>query len=147
MTSSKVSGESDCLHKALLCCLDTCDSFSNHAICDARDRQYQTDLIQDSNDWFEKMRTLASCVEERVLKLLLNLVRIEKENTNKCIQKPEKGAVSKFKSLYRIALIEKQQCKGKDVEKVCFENCEYFPVYDLLMKLKEEKTRLKNSGV
>ena len=84
------------------------------------------------------MRTLASYVEAMVLKLLLNVVRIEKENTNKSIQKPEKGVVSKFKSLHRNALIEKQ---------LCFENCEYFPVYDLLMKLKEEKTKLKNSGV
>ena len=82
---SAVSGESECLHKALLCCLDTCDSFSNHAICDTRDTQYKTDLIQDSNERFEKMRTLASCVEEIVLKLLLNVVRIEKENTNKSI--------------------------------------------------------------
>jgi len=77
-----VSGE-ECLFKALSRCLDTANAF------------FVSDI--PSPQWLEKMLTLASSVEEKVLKLLVSLVKIEKKVNNG----------GKYKEAYREALTQK----------------------------------------
>ncbi|KAL7536691.1 hypothetical protein ACHAXR_007343 [Thalassiosira sp. AJA248-18] len=89
---SAVSGE-ECLYKALLCCLDTRKAFS----------------LQVEPTAMEQMTTLADNVEARVSKLLLNLVKIEKENNSK-LQTGLKHS-DKYKNMYRKALGHKMMSK------------------------------------
>jgi len=115
---SAVSGETECLQKALACCLDTCDAFSP--------RSYKRSKESQSGDeWFGKMKTLASSVEERILKLLQNLVKVEKDASEK------KSTTSK--TLYRLALTFKM-ASAQDKH----EDAEYFPIYNLLTQIREE---------
>ena len=71
--ASVISGE-DCLTKALVCCLDGRNAFAPEG-CATRDPNRD-------KDWYEKMTTLSDSMEDRVFKLLLNLVKIEKDKTN-----------------------------------------------------------------
>lgn len=75
---STVSGE-ECLAKALGCCLDTKEAFN--------------DVDPSSLD---QMIVLADNIESRVSKLLLSLVKLEKE--------AKSGQVDKYKGMYRHAL-------------------------------------------
>jgi hypothetical protein len=90
-----VSGE-ECLTKALSRCLDTYDAFSREAIDAAL-------ASPKSNDWFDKMETLASSMEERVFKLLRSLVKLESENN-----------AGTYKNLYRVGLTAKMVQNGED---------------------------------
>jgi len=86
-----VSGE-ECVTNALLRCLDTVNAFSPEAI----DR-----AASDLNarvGWFEQMDTLATSVEERVFKLIRNLVKLEEAKAEKS---------TKYKDLYRVGLQSK----------------------------------------
>jgi len=97
-----VSGE-EFLSKALSRCLDTTDCFSKASVEAARGRK-------DPNEWFVKMETLASSVEERIFKLLVSLVKLEKESNADSTQ---------YKDIYRTALTSKmtvqKQRKSEDV--------------------------------
>lgn len=93
---SAVSGK-ECLDKALSCCLDTCDAFSQETITAA--------IVKEAVEWFEKMETLASSVEDRVFKLLKELVRLERDTGS---------GSAEFKELYRIALTTKAAFKPTD---------------------------------
>lgn len=84
--ASVMSGE-ECLTKALACCLDARDAFAPEG-CATRDRNRD-------KDWYEKMTTLSDSVEDRVFKLLLNLVKIEKDKTNSNVDAGKKEG--KFK--------------------------------------------------
>lgn len=84
-----VAGEEG-MFKALGCCLDTCDSFSLETI---RAVSVGSTLSHvDVKQWYEKMETLAESIEERVFKLLRNLVKADPD---------------RFKDVYRDALSAK----------------------------------------
>lgn len=102
-----VSGE-ECLNRALMCCLDTKDSFSQETI----DRLWTTNQITANTrvEWLEKMKTLASSVEERLFKLLRSLVKQE-EITPNSKQKP-----GMYKDMYRVGLTAKMSGAGKSEE-------------------------------
>jgi hypothetical protein len=85
-----VSGE-ECVVKALTRCLDTVDAFSREAIEGAG----------QSSEWFEKMETLASSVDDRVFKLLRSLVKLDAD---------------RWKDLYREGLSAKMIRKDDTVE-------------------------------
>jgi len=90
---SAVSGER-CLSKALLCCLDTRMAFSLSVEPAAR----------------EQMTTLADNVEARVSKLLLSLVKIEKENNSKLQAGQMPSEI--YKNMYRKVLGHKMMSSG-----------------------------------
>lgn len=81
-----VSGE-ECLSKALARCIDTAEAFAVTTI--------------PSADWLEKMQTLSTSVEDRVLKLLASLVKLEKEI----------NGGQKYKVAYREALTHTMKFK------------------------------------
>jgi len=133
---SAVSGE-ECLSKALACCLDCRQAFSPTAVAAALERVDNSKNRNQSSDaraWFEKMTTLAENVEGRVSKLLLSLVKIEKDGGS---------ASSKYKDMYRTVLTHKISPGNKkgdenDEEKTNSPYCDLpssFPVYDLLESL------------
>jgi hypothetical protein len=92
-----VSGE-DCLAKALLRCLDTLKAFSDDTVATAAQMQPPA----GRSEWFQKMDTLASSVDERVFKLLRNLVKLEEESSGG--SSASGGGSSKYKELYRVGL-------------------------------------------
>jgi hypothetical protein len=71
-----LSGE-DCLAKALLRCLDTLKAFSDDTVATAAQMQPPA----GRSEWFQKMDTLASSVDERVFKLLRNLAKLAEESS------------------------------------------------------------------
>jgi hypothetical protein len=83
---SSVSGE-EFLTKALLRCLDTSAAFNPQTI-----GEIVSDLSNRS-EWLAKMDTLATSVEERVFKILRNLVKMEETSGEK-----------DYKELYRVGL-------------------------------------------
>jgi hypothetical protein len=91
-----VSGE-DCLAKALLRCLDTLKAFSDDTVATAA--QIRPPAFR--SEWLQKMDTLASSVDERVFKLLRNLVKSEEESRSGA---SVGGGSSKYKELYRVGL-------------------------------------------
>jgi hypothetical protein len=88
---SAVSGEAgeECLRKALMCCLDTRMAFA----------------LPVASDVNKQMTTLIDTVTERVSKLLLSLVKIEKDNNTKL--KAAQNASNKYKDMYRQVLVHK----------------------------------------
>jgi len=88
---SSVSGQ-ECLEKALVRCLDCGTAFSAESIFTA------SNDLATRQEWFQKMDTLASSVEDRLFKLLKSLVKLEEEGGS--------GA-TKFKDLYRTGLTAK----------------------------------------
>lgn len=105
-----VSGE-ECLVKALMRCLDTVEAFSPEAIDEAR----------YSSEWLEKMETLASSVDDRVFKLLRNLVKIDS---------------GRWKDLYREGLSAKMACKDEESS-----NPKIFPlrcVHDVIVAIRKK---------
>lgn len=127
---SAVSGQ-ECLSKALACCLDCRAAFSPSAVSAAFERLNQTKanrMSSDAHDWFGKMTTLADTVEGRVSKLLLSLVKIEKDN---------KSSSDKYKNMYRSLLTHKISSKPEDQEE-SFQHYNLpssFPIHELLEKL------------
>jgi hypothetical protein len=101
------------IEKALLCCLDTSDAFSPKAIEAARRRS-------NNSPWFEKMKTLASRVEDVVLNLLLTLAKTP-SNTKK------------FKEMYRFVLTKKRDSIGS----IDDTTDEAFKVHNLLTGLQK----------
>jgi hypothetical protein len=87
-----VSGK-ECLSKALARCLDTVECFSQTSVDAARERG-------EATDWFPKMTTVASSVEDRIFKLLVSLVKEEKDGA---------AASTRYKDLYRAALTAKMK--------------------------------------
>ena len=88
---SAVSGEAgeECLRKALMCCLDTRMAFA----------------LPVASDVNKQMTTLIDTVTERISKLLLSLVKIEKDNNTKL--KAAQNASNKYKDMYRQVLVHK----------------------------------------
>lgn len=87
-----VAGE-ECTIKALQRCLDTVNAFSKEAI----------DLVMSNlntrTDWFKKMETLATSIEDRVFKNLRALVKLEDDSSG-----PHQYPAGTFKELYRSGL-------------------------------------------
>jgi hypothetical protein len=143
---SMVSGP-DCLSKALSCCFDTLYAFSPDAIEAALVRR--TNMVNgtwtERNAWFSTMTALADNVEGRVLKLLVHLVKLEKEAQNNAnslgIQ-----TTARFKDMYRVALTTKMMnTTGSQKNNVTVDNAASqrnvedttFVVYPLLTAVKE----------
>jgi len=129
---SSVSGQKESAEKALRCCIDTCDAFSREAICAASQRHAMHSKLPDDKEWFDKMCALGDAVEDKVLKLLQELVKMEKSDGG-----------DTYKSMYRAALLAKMA--GKKAEASAVTSKEAFasdpdscsmPVYDLLKQLK-----------
>lgn len=99
-----VSGE-ECLRKALSRCLDTADAFSSEYYQSAMERGSKS-----FKEWSDKMCTLAPSVEDRVFKLLLSLVKIEKET-----QSGDPGGDASYKEVYRVALSAKLALKSRNL--------------------------------
>ena len=115
---SAVSGE-ECLTKALSCCLDTYTAFSVKVAPAATD---------------EQMKILEENVESRVSKLLLNLVKIEKENSSKL--KGKQKPSDKYKTMYRKVLEYKTSSSGKVESNSNGDGIEENPSYPIFKLLK-----------
>ena len=115
---SAVSGE-ECLSKALSCCLDTYMAFSVKVVPAATD---------------EQMKILEENVESRVSKLLLNLVKIEKENSSKL--KGKQKPLDKYKTMYRKVLEYKTSSSGKVESNSNGDGIEENPSYPIFKLLK-----------
>jgi hypothetical protein len=127
-----VSGE-ECLSKALGISLDTREAFSSNAISAAHERLKPS----DQRDWFNNMNTLSENVESRVMKLLLSLTKLEKENNSKL--EKDSAHPEKYKGMYREVLTHKMKSKT-DVSKHTTDDSEFpssFAIYELLEKLSE----------
>jgi len=107
-----VAGE-ECLSKALLCCLDTHDAFSQAAI----------DGAKNSKDWLEKMVTLASSVEDRVFKLLRSLVKLES---------------ARYKELYREGLTAKMVQNVREENAIDGSNTKLLALHDMLVAIRNK---------
>ena len=114
---SAVSGK-ECLSKALLCCLDTREAFASPVAQVA----------------LEQMTTLAESVEAKISKLLLNLVKIEKDNNNSKF-KPDAKPVDKYKNMYRIVLGHKMKSTSGVNEGI---DVSALPISGLLKSLSDE---------
>lgn len=95
-----VAGE-ECTVKAMLCCFDVLNAVSKDAIDFVLQQQDQT----LRSDWFSKMETLASTLDERVFKLLRTLVKLEEEGST------QGGTAVKYKDLYRAGLLAKMEAE------------------------------------
>ena len=128
---STVSLEKECIQKALLCCLDTCDAFGQEAVRGAKERNFNSSALRRPNrsneDWFNEMTALSSNVEERILQLVRDLAKLE--DSEKISSSKEN---SSFKGLYRQCLVAKLKNEKKD-PKVD----EEFPVHSVLCALKD----------
>jgi len=143
---SAVSGEAECVYKALLCCFDTCDAFSIDAV-----RHTRQEGSKKYKEWEDQMKTLGASVEERVLKLLLNLIKIKKEGSSVMLHSGKSGIhvdinLSKLKDLYRIALATKTASS----KQICSDDVEYdarlSSLHDLLKKLNTLKSVNGSTG-
>jgi hypothetical protein len=116
-----VSGE-ECLTKALSRCLDTHEAFSRTAIETARSKSNES-----TKEWFEKMATLASSVDDRVFKLLRSLVKLDSTTNG-----------SKFKELYRVGLTAKMVQKATSEQHDDYDASarELLALHDVLLALK-----------
>ena len=112
-----VSGE-ECLSKALARCLETDDAFAFHT--------------SPSPQWLEKMQTLAVSVEERVLKVLVSLVKLEREY----------NSGEKYKGAYRVALMLKMKLNRGDATGTH----EYSPLQGIQRMLRAIKTYLTDEN-
>ena len=107
---STVSMDYGCQQKALLCCLDTCDAFSEDAIRCASMEPSKNDnspVRCSSKKWFDRMKTLDNKVEERIFGLLSKLVKIEKNSPT---------LIPRYEKLYRNALKVKLSAQNGTVE-------------------------------
>jgi hypothetical protein len=92
----------ECQEKALLCCLDSCRVFSAESVNEVKRR------IPSANDWFVKMDTLNDKMEERVLSLLLSLVKMEKKDPK---------LPPRYEAIYRSALKAKLSSNNERILK------------------------------
>jgi hypothetical protein len=97
---SSVSGQKESAEKALRCCIDTCDAFSSEAIYAASQRQRSGSTLPDDKEWYTKMCALGDAIEDKVLKLLQELVKLEKSDGG-----------DTYKNKYRAALTAKMANK------------------------------------
>lgn len=97
---SSVSGQKESAEKALRCCIDTCDAFSSEAIYAASQRQRSGSTLNDDKEWYTKMCALGDAIEDKVLKLLQELVKLEKSDGG-----------DTYKNKYRAALTAKMANK------------------------------------
>lgn len=98
---SGVSGQKESAEKALRCCIDTCDAFSSEAICAASQRQKSRSTLPDDKEWYTKMCALGDAIEDKVFKLLQEMVKLEKAD----------GSGATYKNMYRAALTWKMAGK------------------------------------
>merc|ERR1712032_77985 len=142
---SAVSGELDCLRKAFLCCLDTCNAFLIFEHKDTIEVSEQNKIKEKTtplgDNWSGKMKTLAISVEERVLKLLLNLVKIEKDKNKGSKFSNVDIKLTKFKALYGLALDTKISLQDCVTDSVDSNHKIISAVYHLLIKLKTENKK------
>lgn len=78
-------------------------------------------------EWYDKMVTLAETIEDVLIKLLLKLVKIEKE---------DKTSDERYKGMYRDALQFKMTAKKS--KNANSNRQTHFKVYDLLTTLKKQ---------
>lgn len=97
---SSVSGQKESAEKALRCCIDTCDAFSSEANCAASQRQRSGSTLPDDKEWYTKMCALGDAIEDKVFKLLQELVKLEKADGG-----------DTYKNMYRAALTAKMANK------------------------------------
>jgi len=122
---SSVSSEANCLIKALLCYVDTCNAFSTRINAN---RVSQPGSKQAEEDWNEKMKTLSKNMDDAVFSLLVNLVKLEKAN-----DASGKPSVC-FKDIYRKLLSLKMSSGNLSHNG----DSEEFPVYKILLQLRDE---------
>jgi len=92
----------------------------------------------------EQMKTLSESIEARVSKLLLSLVKMEKEKNSKLQAAAGKNSTlksDKFKNMYREVLCYKMMTSGKRIQTNEQEEGEdsspTFSIFDLLESLSE----------
>eukprot|EP00804_Cyclotella_cryptica_P026067 CCRYP_013932-RB/>CCRYP_013932-RB protein AED:0.04 eAED:0.04 QI:719/1/1/1/0.33/0/4/1568/1246 len=110
---SAVSDREDCLMKALAICLDCRKAFTPESILSMRTKP-------NAKDWFSQMTTLSTNIQDRVSKLLLALVKIEKN----------RGDDDKYKHMYREVLSYK--IMSTKTNSPSNNMPETFGIYDLL---------------
>jgi hypothetical protein len=114
---SAVSDREDCLTKALAICLDCRKAFVPESIASMRNKP-------NFNEWVSQMETLSTNIQDRVSKLLMSLVKIEKEKSM---------VDDKYKNMYRQVVTHKILSTKKD----SLSNAppESFGIHDLLHNL------------
>jgi len=137
---SAVSGEEECLSKALQCCLDTRAAFSFPALPDNA-------MAPALSATMEQIATLSESIEARVSKLLLSLVKIEKgkkSNLKAAATGPKSLLPSdKYTNMYRKVLGYKMMSRNKQSNEQDEGNrwedpsSPTFPIFELLETLSE----------
>ena len=91
----------------------------------------------DLREWFNTMNTLSENVESRIMKLLLSLTKLEKDNNSKL--KKDSPHSEKYKGMYREFLTHKMKSKTSDSTKLeeQSETPSSFAIHELLQKLSE----------
>lgn len=112
---SSVSDREDPLIKALTICLDCRKAFVSDSIASMQSKP-------NSKEWFSQMTTLSTNIQDRVSKLLLSLVKIEKGRDE-----------DKYKSMYRQVLSYKLMKTKQDSSDEGVPDS--FAIYDLLESL------------
>ena len=102
----------ECLTKALSRCLDTHDAFSQESI----------DAARPNSEWVDKMNTLAASVDDRVFKLLRDLVKLEPD---------------RYKELYREALTAKMVKNVPEQEECNEKLVNLLSLYDVLNAIRK----------
>ncbi|KAL7480374.1 hypothetical protein ACHAW6_006072 [Cyclotella cf. meneghiniana] len=125
---SAVSDREDCLVKALAICLDCRKAFTPESISSMRTKP-------NAKDWFSQMTTLSTNIQERVSKLLLSLVMIEKN----------RGDAGKYKHMYREVLsykilTAKQNSSSNDLP-------ESFGIHDILQMIADSLSLKYEDGI
>lgn len=113
---SAVSDREDCLTKALAICVDCRKAFVSDSIPTMRTKP-------NAKEWFSQMETLSGSIQDRVSKLLMSLVKIEKTRADQ----------DKFKNMYRQVLAHKVASSMPNSSNGSFPDS--FDVYKLLEDL------------
>lgn len=114
--------------KALAICLDCRKAFTPESISSMRTKP-------NAKDWFSQMTTLSTNIQERVSKLLLSLVMIEKN----------RGDAGKYKHMYREVLsykilTAKQNSSSNDLP-------ESFGIHDILQMIADSLSLKYEDGI
>lgn len=115
---SAVSNSEDCLTKALAICVDCRKAFMSDSLASMRTKP-------NAKECFSQMETLSGSIQERVSKLLLSLVKIERGRSDE----------GRYKDMYRQVLSHKITTSKKDSSNEALP--EAFPIHDLLQSLAE----------
>ena len=114
---SAVSDREDCLTKALAICLDCRKAFESN-----------TPKLTDATtkEWFSQMATLSTNVQDRISKLLMSLVKVEKR---KDISPPPQVYANMYRRVLSYKLMQSKQGGQSEVMP------NSFPIYGLLEDL------------